>query len=168
MSYAIIGIISIFATLKWGNLKKWKEYYPTILYFIIGNLTYMVLTQRKPLWYFGETLGHYTIFEIAMMVLLYPSTTILFLSFFPDSRSRVKHGMYIVLCVLAFSALEYLAHISGGIIYCNGWNFLYSVIFNAVMFPLLYFHFKHPLLVWPISSVIALLFMFLFDIPFSK
>jgi hypothetical protein len=168
MSYAIIGIISILATLKWGNLKKWKEYYPTILYFFVGNLTYMVLTQRKPLWYFGETLGHYTVFEITMMILLYPSTSILFLSYFPNTHSRMKCIMYITVCVLAFSAFEYLAHITGGISYSNGWNIFYSVIFNAVMFPLLILHFRRPLLVWPISAIIAFAFMFLFDIPFTK
>lgn len=166
MSYAFIAVISILATLKWGKLKNWREYYPTILYFFIGNLAYMVLTKDKPLWYFGEAFGKSPVFEIIMMVLLYPSTTILFLSFFPHSSSGMKRLEYFALCVLIFSAMEYLAHITGGIFYSNGWNILCSVVFNAVMFPLLYLHFRIPLLVWPISGVLAFVFMYLFKIEF--
>lgn len=170
MSYAFFGIISILAAWKWGNWKNWKEYYPTILYFFVGNLVYMVLTQSKSLWNFGEILGHYPVFEVTMMVLLYPSTVILFLSFYPKAAiaTKRKQVIYMLLCTLIFSAMEYLASITGGFSYSNGWNFFHSFIFNAVLFPLLYLHFKKPLIAWPISGVLAFVVLFLFDIPFRK
>jgi hypothetical protein len=166
MSYAFIAVLSILAALKWGKVKNWRAYYPTILYFFVGNLTYMVLTKDKPLWNFGEAFGKSPVFEITMMVLLYPSTTILFLSLFPQSGGRMKRVRYYALSVLIFSAMEYLAHITGGFSYNGGWNIFYSVIFNAIMFPMLYLHFKIPLLAWPISTVLAFAFLYLFGITF--
>lgn len=55
--YRII-IISLFllACWKWGNWRNWKEYYPTILYFIIGDLSYKVLFYNKTLWEYRDLL----------------------------------------------------------------------------------------------------------------
>lgn len=168
MSYALFGIIGILIAWKWGNWKNWKEYYPTILYLIVADKIYDVLTQSKPFWYYGYLLGHYPFFDVTVAVLLYPATIILFLTFFPEAASKMIQGVYFLLWVLIYTLIEYLASITGGFTYCNGWNLSYSVVFNMIMFPLLYLHYKKPLLVWPISSVLAFLFMFLFEIPLSK
>lgn len=165
MSYAIIGIIGILVAWKWGEWRNWKEYYSTILYFMISDKIFDVLTQPKVLWYYGEFLGHYPFFDVTVAVLLYPATVILFFTFYPKVASKIKQGAYFLLWVFVYSFLEYVASITGGFAYNNGWNLLYSVFFNVVMFPLLYLHYKKPMLVWPISAVLAFLFLYLLKIP---
>jgi len=34
----VYGFLYLFAAWKWGDWKNWREYYPTILFFIIGDL----------------------------------------------------------------------------------------------------------------------------------
>lgn len=148
MSFLLFGFLSIVICWKWGNWKNWKEYYPTMLYFTTGNLIYDVLTQMKPLWNFGEIVKHYPVFEVLMMLCLYPSTTILYFTFYPSSASFKKQALYILLWVSIYTVVELLSHITGGFSYENGWNICYSILFNLLMFPLLRLHFKKPLLTW--------------------
>jgi hypothetical protein len=168
VSYAYYAIISAFVCWKWGNWKAWKEYYPTILYMVTGNLVYMCLTQSKPLWQEGGFLKDYPFLNITSMVLLYSSTIILYLTFYPRITSKPKRAAYVLLWVAIYSAMEYISHITGHFDYDNGWSFFYSVIFSAVMFPLLLLHYKKPLWAWLISIILAYGMMFLFNIPFTK
>lgn len=164
----MIGLASIVVCWKWGNWRNWKEYYPTILYFLVGNLVYIVITQYKPLWNFGEIFRQFPILDIIFMLSIYPSTTILFLSFYPFSTSPKKQALYIVFWVALFTLLEYIAYLTGGFGYTNGWNIGYSTLFNFLMFPLLRLHIKKPLLVWPVSALLAFLLLFWFRIPLAQ
>jgi hypothetical protein len=168
MSFILIGIVSIIICYKWGNWRSWKEYYSTILYFVIGDFVYITLTQTKPLWNLGEMLDQFPIFQIIFMIMLYPSTTILFLTFYPSSPSLSKQAFYILLWVCIFTGIEAIACLTGGFKYSNGWNLCYSFLFDLLMFPLLRLHFKKTLLVWPISVVLALVFVLWFKIPLSR
>lgn len=165
MSFMLFGIIIIIICWKWGNWRKWKEYYPTMLYFIIGNFAYIVLTQMKPLWSFGKTVAHYPIFNILMMLCLYPSTTILYFTFYPSPPSVKKQVLYILLWVSIYSVIEFLSYITGGFLYENGWNLCYSILFNLVIFPLLRLHLKRPLLTWIFSAALGTIIMYWFKIP---
>jgi hypothetical protein len=135
MSFAVLGIASMVVCWKWCNWRNWKEYYPTILFFIFGNLVY-VLAQRKPLWHFGEISKQYPIFDIYMMLCPYPSTTVLYLS------SLVKQALYILFWACIYTAAEIIPNLTGGFAYSNGWNLFYSVLFDIIMFLLLRLHFK--------------------------
>lgn len=168
MSFLLFGIVSIIICWKFGNWKNWREYYSTILFFSIGNLVYIVLAGMKPLWNLGEPLGHNPIFEIIFILCLYPSTTILFLTFYPDDKSLKKQGLYIFLWVCIYVIIEFLASITGGFAYENGWNIYYSILFDFLMFPLLRLHFKKPLLVWPVSALLAFVLTIWFKIPLPK
>jgi hypothetical protein len=167
VSFIVFGIISIIVCWKWGNWRKWKEYYPTILYFILGNTIYIILTNMKPLWNFGE-ISKYPICDIVFMLSLYPSSTILFLTLYPKSKSINKQALYIIFWDGLFCLLEYLAYLTGGFGYSNGWNIYYSMAFNLFMFTLLRLHYIRPLYVWPISAILAFVILFLFHIPIEK
>lgn len=166
MSYAIIGILGILAALKWGDWRHWKKYYSTVLYLLIADKVFDVLVVHKPFWLYGEVWGRYPIYDVSVAVLLYPPTVLLFFSFFPFGRSAWRAGGYMLLCAAIYTAAEWLAVLTGGFVYQNGWNLFCSAVFNLFLFPLLYLHYKKPLLVWPVSGACAFLFLFLLDVPF--
>lgn len=166
MGFAFFGIISILICWKWGNWKNWKEYYPTILYFIIGNLVYCILTCDKPLWQFIEFFSKCTFSDISIMILLYPSTVILFLSFLP--KTLLKKIMYILLWVIIYTLIELVSLYTGSFAYKNGWNIYFTIIFNIIMFSLLLLHYTNPLIVWPVSAILAFSMMLLFKIPLIR
>lgn len=168
MSFAYYGILSVFICWKWGNWKAWKDYYPTILFLFSGNLVYMFLTQSNPLWSYDGLIGRYPFLEVTTIALLYPSTVILFFTFYPRPGTWLKQAAYMLLWVAIYSAMEYISHITGEFNYDNGWNFLFSIFFNMIMFPLLRLHYKKPLLAWPIGIVLAYAMMFIFNIPFGE
>jgi hypothetical protein len=168
MIFALFGIASILICWKWGNWKNWKEYYPTILFFFVSNLVYCVLIAPKPLWNYGPWLGQYPFFDITVMLSLYPSTTILFFTFYPFAAQLGKQALYILLWTAIYTAMELLASVTGGFSYSNGWNIYYSVLFNLLMFPLLRLHYKKPLLAWPLSMVLSSTLVFWFQIPLSR
>lgn len=168
MSFAYYAILSVFICWKWGNWRGWKEYYPTILFLIVGNLTYMVLADSKPLWETGGFLARCPILDFSTIVVLYASTIILYLTFIPVLNSHLKRAAYILLWVFIYSVMEYVSYITGQFNYYNGWCFFYSVVFNIIMFPILLLHYKKPLPAWIISAAFAYLTMFLFEIPFFE
>ena len=43
VAYAIISY-------RFGDWKRWKEFYPTYLFVILGDITYNFLFYEKPLW----------------------------------------------------------------------------------------------------------------------
>ncbi len=49
MPLVIIALIFILLSLKWGDWKNWRLYYPTILMYIIATLSSNLLTYKKEL-----------------------------------------------------------------------------------------------------------------------
>ena len=79
MAFAVLAALLLIlcaATKKW---KHWKEYYSTILYLYIGDLTALLLFKKRMV---GDVLFNisYCMFRTAW---LYTGTVILFLSYYP-------------------------------------------------------------------------------------
>ena len=159
IGFIVLIIISIFSCWKYGDWKNWRLYYPTILYLIIGDVVCDNLTYRVPLWSYNNNI--YT--DLLMIVFIYPCTVILFLTNYPKLIKR-QVG-YLLLWVFVYSSIEYIAYISSGFFYSNGWTIGWSILFNCIMFPLLYFHYKKTLWVWPISMALAFIVLYIFKIP---
>ncbi|PIB57799.1 hypothetical protein, partial [Pseudomonas sp. 2822-17] len=51
--HIVIKLLFLFAAYKWGDWEKWEKYYPTILFFIIGDLLYNFLFYNYPMWLFN-------------------------------------------------------------------------------------------------------------------
>lgn len=166
MTFAIIGAASIIACWKWGDWRHWKLYYPTILYMLIGDFVVDILMNAKPLFGFGAFIEKFPILDIVVMLLLYPSTVILYLTHYPKPAG--KQALYILLWVGIYVAAEIAANATKGFCYHNGWNIWYSALFDMVMFPLLALHYKKPLLVWPISAILCFALIWWFRIPLSR
>ena len=124
------------------------------------------LTVDKPLWAFSKLSYNCQMIDLAIMAFVYPSTAILFLSHYPTEVS--KQIKYLVLWVGIYTAIELIGTLVGDFQHFNGWNMYYSILFNITMFPLLRLHYKKPLLVWPISVVLAFLVIWWFRIPLTR
>jgi len=160
-----IAIVFIYLCFKWGDWRNWKSFYPTILFFIIANLSCDILTYSKPLWLYGGSFWDHTFADYFVAFFIYPSVIILFLSNFP--KKILKQVWYIIFWIFVMSFLEHIMHINGGIRFQNGWSIGCSILFYLIMFPLLFLNYKKPLLSWFISIVLAFSFMFIFNIPAS-
>lgn len=151
---------------KWGDWRNWRRYYPTILYFIIGDLTAYILLYNKPLWiYEGWPYNHFFP-DLYCAVLVYPWMIILFLSHYPDKLK--KQIPYILLWAVMFTAFECALNLLNLFSYENKWCIAYSAIFDLLMFPLLRLHFTRPLFVWPISMALAFAVLFVFQVPLGS
>lgn len=166
MAFAIFGIISIIACLKWGDWRHWQLYYPTVLYILIGDLVTDYLLYGKGLWAFCNATEKYPALDMTVMLLIYPSTVILFLSHYPKPPGR--QALYILMWAGMYITVEALANALGGFLYHNGWNLWYSLIFDLSMFPLLILHHRKPLFVWPISAVLCFALLWWFRVPLLR
>lgn len=163
MSYLVESAVITAVCIISGKWKKWREYYPTILYVIIGNLVCELFFYHHPLWAFGSISYDMPVIDIIVMVLLFPATVILFLAYYP--KIIYQQILYILLWVAIFILKEVIACLSGGFMYLNGWTLYYSLLFDLTMFPLIRLHYKKPLAVWPVSAALAFLMIWWFRLP---
>lgn len=161
----LIGV-SIFSCWRWGDWKNWKLYYPTILYIIVGDLACNILTYDKPLWSYNIPPFNHSLVNLFVMLFIYPCTVILFLSHYPEKIYRQL--IHVSLWVFVYISIECAVYFMGGYIYNNGWNLGWSFLLDSIMFPLLYFHYKKPLWVWPISIATAFAVSLIFKIPINS
>jgi hypothetical protein len=166
MGFLMFAAVLIFVCSKKHLWENWKEYYSTILYLFIGSVVCHLLSYQKPLWDFSMLFYQYPVLNITLTSVLYPSTVILFLSFYPKTITRKI--LYNLLWIALYSGVEYLSFLCGDFIYLNGWNIYYTTLFNTIMFPMIRLHYKKPLLTWPISAALAFLLLWFFHIPLSR
>ncbi|SHH77473.1 hypothetical protein SAMN02745823_00963 [Sporobacter termitidis DSM 10068] len=166
MVFSIFALLSVVLCWKGGGWRRWKEYYPTMLYFYIGDLACDILMYNRPLWAFGQFSFNYPFLDLIITAFLYPSTTILFLTYFPEKRRR--QPLYLLLWAGIYSSVELIGYLVGDFKYFNSWNIGYSVLFNLVMFPMLRLHYKHQLLVWPVSTALAFAMVLIFKVNLAR
>ncbi|MEE3952222.1 CBO0543 family protein [Peribacillus frigoritolerans] len=172
MHFVFIALF-LFAGIKWGDWRRWRDYYPTILFFIIGDLLYSCLLYNHQLWAFQETffgmsiLRNDTIISLIIMFTRYPLTILIYLGRFP--QTRVKQAFWMFFWIICYSLIEYLNLKYLNLInHYNGWNIWWSVLFNIAMFSILRIHYKKPLLAWGVSIVWILILWNVLNIPIEK
>jgi len=166
MEDLFLTMIVLAITWKWGDWRHWKQYYPTVLFWALGNYIYIALTIHNPLWKF-TTIIPAPLADILMASVIFPCVILLFLPYFPK-QSVLKKLLYICLWVFIFSLIELWALQIHHFAYFNGWKFTYSVVFNLGMFTLLQIHYKEPRWAWLISLITAVFIMTVFKIPLSS
>ncbi|WP_449539755.1 CBO0543 family protein [Ferdinandcohnia sp. Marseille-Q9671] len=160
----------LLAAVKWGDWKGWRSYYPTILFFIMGDLLKNFLFHDYLLWTYQETIfaenlfSNHTFISLMIMYISYPATILIYLGRFP--KERWKQLVWIVFWIFIYVTIEYInleyLHL---IKHHNGWSMPWSILFNIVMFPMLLLHHKKPLVTWGLS-VLWILFLFtMFPLP---
>lgn len=163
----LYSVLAILAAWKWGDWKNWRQYYPTILFFILISMLHLVITYDHPQWVFHDYfVPNSTLKALIMFFFQYPGFTILFLTFLPSKRAYLP--LYFLLWVAIFASLELLSLLVGVISYKNGWHFGWSIVLNLCTFPTLYLHYRRPLWGWGVSFLVTTIFVILFQVPIMK
>ncbi|WP_280523562.1 CBO0543 family protein [Neobacillus soli] len=124
---------------EWRNLDK---YYPTLLYFAVGNLAYEYIAHVKfHLWKMnGDGLFPEIIADFIALFLIVIPAILIYLSKYPKTpKERIIH---IAKWILIFTIVEWVGgKYFNAINYENGWNIWWSFLFNLCMFPMLRLHY---------------------------
>jgi hypothetical protein len=128
----------------------------------MGDLIYCVLFNNNLLWkYITDALNH-TLINMLMMATVYPSIILVFIPYFP--KLMYKRILYILFWVSIVASVEYISYRLGFFGYHNGWNLGWSTIFTIIMFPLIYIHYKKPLLAWMLAGAELAIFIAIFKV----
>ena len=150
----------------WSDWRNWKCYYPTILFFMIGDAIYNLVSYNHPLWeQTSPTLG-VTFSSLLMCVTVWPSSALLYLTNFPLS-GKFNKTLYVLIWVALFTLIELVCSYFGNLKYSNGWNIWWSILFDTAMFPLLKIHHENPPIAWILSFLLGTTIIYFF-IPLSS
>jgi hypothetical protein len=169
-----IIFLLLFAAAGWrfGIWKEFQSFYPTLLFFIIGDLLSQFLLYDYSMWEFHPVgtlakslnLNHTTIALLKMMV-QYPATVAIFIGRLPDTfRGKI---LWVLFWTAIFGTTEGLTHQAGIMTYHNGWHFGWDIAFNIMMFTMLIIHYKRPIYAWIATIPIIIGLWILFDVPYS-
>jgi hypothetical protein len=164
--HVAITILTILASFKWGNWKRWREYHPGMLFIATGGLLYEYIVKENTLWKFHPDLlyGHgMTVLVYALITM--PVSILLFLSHFP--KRWFQRLTYILIWSGIYIAVEWILLTFERISYQNGWKFWYSFLFDLVMFSVIALHHYYPCRAYVISIFIITFLIFYFQIPFK-
>ncbi|RIW32704.1 hypothetical protein D3H55_12540 [Bacillus salacetis] len=163
MYLLLVVIVYILFAVIFVDWTRWKDYYPTVQYYLICNLTYNFLFYNHTLWkYKAVTVGwlNHTLIELTFSFFILPVVIMIYLRFLPLAKKKLL--VYVIIWIAYFTFLEYLFFKRGLFVYENGWNVVWSLIFNIIMFVMLRLHFKNKLLALiisvPLITVLLLIF----------
>lgn len=171
MVNGIFASVWLIALWKWGDWRNWKKYYPTILFFILGDLLYLyLLSDHFPMWKYnppsidegwGLTNAH---ISISVIVIKYPATMLIYLSNFPK-ENKLKQFAYYAMWIGIYAVNEFIDMKLKLIQYFNGWGYGWSMLFNAVMFYILWIHHRKPSHAWLLSLIFILFLWLTLQVP---
>lgn len=170
MANVLYASFYIGIALKWADWKHWKLYYPTFLFYMVGDLLYNFLFFRYSMWEYvpigsDANWATHTHITILIMLIKYPLTILIFLGHLPNKA--MKRLLYTMGWTLLYFINELIDLKMGGIIYKHGWNMGWSILFSFVMFNVLAVHYKNPLLAWLLSAAFATFLWNVFHVPSS-
>lgn len=164
--YILINVFYLIAGIIWGDWRNWQRYYPTILFFMIGDFLYNFLLYNKSMWIFHDLiLPNHTMITLLAMTISYTVTVLIYVGRFPIGWK--KRSLWFLLWSGIFLSLEYVNNKLGFITYHNGWTMSWSILFTAIIFLILPIHHKKPLLAWLLSIVIVMSLLTIFEVKIS-
>ncbi|MFC5653572.1 CBO0543 family protein [Paenibacillus solisilvae] len=161
-------ILWILAAIRFAD-RNWERYYPSLLFAALFNGVYELICYRYPLWQLEPNGLPAAMIPILLLTLLgMPLSTWVFLSNYPKQARILPQIYYIGFFTAIFVLLEFVSVKCGSITYHNGWNLLWSLLFDMVMFTMLRVHFRKPLIGLLLSIPYAGLLMIIFKVTFDK
>lgn len=166
----LIFITFFLCAWRWGDWKNWKNYYSTILFFIVASFYYISIYHNYPLWRFEpmpplHILSNSTLIGLAITFIIFPCTTLIYLGNYPQGN---KQYLYIAKWIALYTLIEAIMFYTHGITYHNGWNLAWSIVFNIALFSTTRLHFLRPWFGWVSGLVLALFFAFVFGFPINQ
>lgn len=169
MKFILVRIISILIFIlgayRWGDWKNWKKYYPTMLFFAMGDLIYISVFHNKALWKFPSNFLVASLDELLLIFMIFFPTTIWFLSNYP--KKLFAQIAYNVAWIALYMFIEVVDLKLGIIEYYNGWNLWWSLLHNTIQFLLIALHHRKPVLAWTIALIFLAIIMNIFKVPFT-
>ncbi len=165
--HVTIAILTIIASLIWGNWKQWRDYHASMLFIATAGLLYEYIVKDYRLWKFHPDLlyGHdMTVLVYALITM--PVSILLFLSHFPERWSY--RLMYILLWSGIYIVIEWILNVFGRISYSNGWKFWHSFIFDIALFSIISLHQYKPFRAYILSIFIIIFLIVYFKVPFAN
>lgn len=137
----------------------------TILFMIAGNLLHLFFSNDYMVWYFVPDTPIYPAHtELIYTFIIFPASVLLFFHGYPKTGWG-KQIVYLVWWVIIYSAVEWVLSETGRIIYDHGWSWLWSTLFDCMMFPMLLLHQRNPLLAYGMSILIVVALVYGFRVP---
>ncbi|MDZ5472930.1 CBO0543 family protein [Bacillus sp. 31A1R] len=168
---ALYALVWLFALIKWGDYKNWKKYYPTFLFFVVGDFAYhYLLSDIYPMWRytpqgFDKNIDlTNTHISLSVMAVKYPATTLIYLSKFPKENMIYKI-LYVAGWVCLYTINEGIDLKLHLIKHFNGWNLYWSILFNIFIFSILKIHFTRPIVAWLLSFIFIVFLWNVFNVP---
>jgi hypothetical protein len=161
--HVLISLWILLASWRWGDWKNFKLYYPTMLYIALSNFLYHFFADEYfHLWAFEPDMFiKHPVTFIVHSFIINPFSVFLFLSNYPSMiKSQILHTLK---WIFLFLIVEWIGYKLGTIVYFNGWNFWWSVLFIIVMFPMLRLHYVKPLLAIFLLVLCTLVHLWIFD-----
>ncbi|WP_113930420.1 CBO0543 family protein [Bacillus sp. P14.5] len=153
---------------KFINWTRVKEQYPTVLFFIVINMTYNAIYSEHLLWAFrgitADWLNH-TIINLFFTFYICPATLIIFLQRLPD-RNYAK-ASYIIIWIVFYTILEALFAHKGMFVYGDAWNSWQNIWLNTLLFLAILIHYRRPAAALILTVPAAVLFYIFFPVPLS-
>jgi xanthine/uracil permease len=161
----VLCLTLVFFCWKFGDLKNWRIFYPTILYLVVNNLLYIFFVKEKySLWKLQpDFLLNHTFSVLIQTFIILPCIVILFLSHLP--KNRKNQIIHLIISAAILVGIETIMFFAGKITYHNGWNYWWSVAFNFLWVIMLRFHYFNPIPAWVVSFLITAFFIIYFQIP---
>ena len=98
------------------------------------------------------------------MFVSYPVTVLIYLGRFP--QQKMKAITWILFWVALYSIIEFInLQFLDLITHHNGWTMTWSVIFNFIMFTMLWLHYKKPGMALLLSIPIVVYLLWYFRVP---
>lgn len=165
--HLLLAVISIAAIWYRGDYRQWREYYPTMQFIAIGNLTYNLLCASHWLWQLSPDIKwfNHSLTEMSYTFITFPFTALMFLSRYPEGQGKRRIIRHYVFWILLYVAVEVILLRQEAIIYKYGWSLAWSAGFDCLMFPYLRLHHTKPLIALTFSVPITVFLLWLFDIP---
>ncbi|WP_078379743.1 CBO0543 family protein [Sutcliffiella halmapala] len=171
--HIVYNFIFLFAAWRWGDWRNWEKYYPTILFFVFGDLLHNFIMYNHYYWLLHENLlptvlPNHTIISLMTMVISYPATILIYLKYFFQTKKWWLRALHLVIWVTLYLGGEFVNLRLGLISHHNGWHMGWSILFVIVMFIMFPIHHKKPLLALGISLLFIVFLLFQFNIPLEK
>jgi hypothetical protein len=168
----LFSIFFLLIGLLFGVWNRWKEFYPTLLFWIIANMLYNTLLHNYRVWeYHPVGIDHiifptHTIIGLKIPFLTYPFVITVFLGRLPKLLSNKI--WWIIFWALLFEGVELIAYLNKSITYHHGWSLLWSFVFNLVTFTVLPIHHWKPWIAWSLSVLYMIILFIIFQPPIPK
>ncbi|TLS38995.1 CBO0543 family protein [Pseudalkalibacillus caeni] len=164
--HVVLALFMIYAVWKWGDWRNWEKYHTVMLYFALGNLLYNFLTANHFLWRLdADFISNHTLTEMLYTFIVFPATSLLFISRYPERSNSGTLIFYYFKWVFVYVGVEWIYTVTHHIDYQYGWSLGWSAFFDITMFPMLRLYYKKPLIAYAVSAVLAVFWLWLFDVP---